>query len=95
MENMRKEHQKEIERVKVDHDSESVNVILLLQRQNISLESKTEKIQNHLKTMEGHMKELMTTIEQKNRAVLEKDEILQKIEQDHTVINPVLNIEKT
>jgi hypothetical protein len=83
MENMRKGHQKEIERVKSDHDSESANVILLLQRQNVSLESKTEKIQNHLKSMEGHMKELMSTIEHKNKTITEKDGLRQKLELDY------------
>ncbi|KAI8908948.1 hypothetical protein EDD86DRAFT_147002 [Gorgonomyces haynaldii] len=75
---MRKEHQKEIERVKSEHDSESKNVIMLLQRQNVSLESKTEKIQAHLKTMEAHMKDLMATIEIKNKTIAERDENRQR-----------------
>lgn len=93
MENMRKEHQKEIERVKSDHESESTNVILLLQRQNVSLESKTEKIQTHLKSMEGHMKELMNTIELKNKIITDKDETRQKLEQDYQVRSLVLILE--
>ncbi|KAI8930279.1 hypothetical protein BC831DRAFT_2059 [Entophlyctis helioformis] len=82
MENMRKEHAKELERVKSEHDSESKNVILLLQRQNVSLESKTEKLQAHLKTMEVRMKELMNTIDLKNKTINERDEARQKMEQE-------------
>jgi hypothetical protein len=67
MENLRKEHAKDVERVKTEHESESKNVMLLLQRQNVSLESKTEKLQSHLKTMELRMKELMNTIDQKQK----------------------------
>ncbi|KAL5032822.1 hypothetical protein BDV3_001359 [Batrachochytrium dendrobatidis] len=83
MENTRKEHVKELERVKSEHDSESKSVILLLQRQNVSLESKTEKLQAHLKTMESRIKELMNTIDVKNKTITERDESKQKIEQDH------------
>nr|KAJ3418786.1 hypothetical protein HK105_007846 [Polyrhizophydium stewartii] len=83
MENARKEHAKELERVKSEHDSESKNVILLLQRQNVSLESKTEKLQTHLKSMEARMKELMNTIDLKNKTIAERDEARQKMEQEH------------
>lgn len=82
---VRKEHQKEIERVKSEHDAESKNVILLLQRQNLSLESKTEKIQTHLKSMENHMKELMNTIEQKNKTISDKEEIRQRNEVEYNM----------
>lgn len=59
--------------------------MLLLQRQNVSLESKTEKLQSHLKTMEARMKELMNTIEQKNKTITERDELRAKIEADYQV----------
>lgn len=85
MENFRKEHAKELERVKSEHDSESKNVIQLLQRQNVSLESKTEKLQVHMKTMELRMKELMNTIDAKNKTITERDETRQKLEQDYQV----------
>ncbi|KAJ3273289.1 hypothetical protein HDV01_004647 [Terramyces sp. JEL0728] len=75
IENLRKEHAKDVERVKSEHESESKNVMLLLQRQNVSLESKTEKLQTHLKNIEGRMKELMNTIENKNKTIQERDEL--------------------
>ncbi|KAH6566140.1 hypothetical protein BASA50_006275 [Batrachochytrium salamandrivorans] len=83
MENARKEHLKELERVKSEHDSESKNVTLLLQRQNISLESKTEKLQAHLKAMEFRMKDLMNTIDIKNKTIAERDETRNKAEQEY------------
>jgi hypothetical protein len=86
MENLRKENAKEIERIKVEQESETKNVMLLLQRQNLSLESKAEKLQTHMKTMEGRMKELMTTIEQKNKTIVEKDEARSQLEKEHQVI---------
>eukprot|EP00842_Homolaphlyctis_polyrhiza_P000891 jgi/Hompol1/1802/HPOL_004818-RA len=89
MENARKEHAKELERVKSEHDSESKNVILLLQRQNVSLESKTEKLQAHMKTMEVRMKELMNTIDVKNKMITERDEVKQRVEQEHQVTDTV------
>lgn len=80
MEAIRKEHQKEIERIKNDNGSELKNFILLLQRQNVNLESKAERIQAHLKTMEGNLKELMATIEVKNKVIADKDANRQKSE---------------
>lgn len=82
---MRKEHAKDVERVKSEHESESKNVMLLLQRQNVSLESKTEKLQSHLKSMEARMKELMNTIDVKNKTIAERDELRSKVEAEHQV----------
>ncbi len=87
MENLRKEHAKDVERVKSEHESESKNVMLLLQRQNVSLESKTEKLQSHLKTMETRMKELMNTIDVKNKTIAERDELRAKIEAENQVFH--------
>ncbi|KAI8899380.1 hypothetical protein BC833DRAFT_585987 [Globomyces pollinis-pini] len=83
MENLRKEHSKDIERVKSDHESESKNVMLLLQRQNVSLESKTEKLQSHLKNIEGRMKELMNTVDLKNKTIAERDQLRAQVENDY------------
>ncbi|KAJ3257365.1 hypothetical protein HK103_004585 [Boothiomyces macroporosus] len=85
IENLRKEHAKDVERVKSEHESESKNVMLLLQRQNVSLESKTEKLQTHLKNIEGRMKELMNTIENKNKAIQERDEMRIQMEKENQV----------
>ena len=82
---MRKEHAKDVERVKTEHESESKNVMLLLQRQNVSLESKTEKLQSHMKSMEMRMKELMNTIETKNKTISERDELREKVEANYLV----------
>ena len=83
MELVRKDHAKEIERIKSDQETESKNIIALLQRQNVSLESKCDKLQAHLKILEGRMKELMATIESKNKTIAEKDELAVKVELDH------------
>ncbi|KAJ3226475.1 hypothetical protein HK099_004785 [Clydaea vesicula] len=82
IENLRKEHQREIERVKSDQESEQKNLIALLQRQNVSLESKCEKLQSHLKSMENRIRELMATIEAKNRALGEREDQRLKLEAD-------------
>lgn len=80
VENLRKDHQREIERVKTDQESEQKNLISLLQRQNVSFESKCEKLQSHLKTMENKSRELMSTIESKNKMLIERDELKVKAE---------------
>jgi hypothetical protein len=80
LENVKKEHAKEIERVKSDQETESKNIIGLLQRQNTTLESKCDKLQTHQRVLEGRLKELMTTIDQKNKNILEKDEAILKME---------------
>lgn len=70
---IRKEHAKDVEKVRSEHESESKNVLQLLQRQNVSLESKGEKLQAHLKMIEIRLKESIITIDQKNKAIIEKD----------------------
>ena len=86
LENLRKEHTKEIERIKIDQETESKNIIALLQRQNVTLESKCDKIQSHLKLLEGRMKDLLITIDQKNKTISEKDELILKTEIENKVI---------
>lgn len=83
LENLRKEHAKDVERVKSEHESESQNLMLLLQRQNVSLESKTEKLQSHLKTIESRMKELMATIDAKNKIIADRDEMRIKLDLEY------------
>ncbi|KAJ3191736.1 hypothetical protein HK101_007449 [Irineochytrium annulatum] len=80
MENLRKDHAREIERVKSDQESEQKNLIALLQRQNVSLESKCEKLQAHLKTLEMRIRELMGIIETKNKTLSDKEEQKMKME---------------
>ncbi|KAJ3277626.1 hypothetical protein HK104_003125 [Borealophlyctis nickersoniae] len=82
MENLRKDHAREIERVRSEQESEQKNLISLLQRQNVSLESKCDKLQSHLKTLEARIKELMTTIEQKNKVISDREEARIKSEAD-------------
>lgn len=76
---------REIERVKSDQESEQKSLISLLQRQNVSLETKCEKLQVHLKNVEGKTRELVSTIDSKNKALAEKDEQRVKLEQDFLV----------
>ncbi|KAI8839289.1 hypothetical protein BC829DRAFT_29855 [Chytridium lagenaria] len=85
IENLRKDHAREIERVKSDQESEQKNLISLLQRQNVSLESKCDKLQAHLKTMEMRMRELMGTIDAKNKALSEREEGRIKMETEFEV----------
>lgn len=85
LENLRKDHQREIERVKSDQESEQKNLIALLQRQNVSLESKCEKLQSHLKNVENRTRELMATIEVKNKALSEREDQRLKLEQEYLV----------
>ncbi|KAJ3092858.1 hypothetical protein HK102_001683 [Quaeritorhiza haematococci] len=82
MENLRKEHHREIERIKSDQESESKNIIVLLQRQNVSLEGKCDKLQLHLKTLDARVKELINSLEAKNKMLADKDEQRMKIESD-------------
>ncbi|RKO93227.1 hypothetical protein BDK51DRAFT_42737 [Blyttiomyces helicus] len=74
MSNLRKEHVREVERVKSDQESEQKNFIALLQRQNLSLESKCDKLQAHMKTLEIKIKELLSTIDSKNKTISEREE---------------------
>ncbi|KAJ3114277.1 anaphase-promoting complex subunit Hcn1 [Phlyctochytrium bullatum] len=74
IENLRKDHAREIERIKSDQESEQKNIIALLQRQNVSLESKCDKLQAHLKTLESRIRELLGTIDSKNKALADRDE---------------------
>jgi hypothetical protein len=90
LEAVRKEHAKDIERIKTDHETESKNIIALLQRQNTSLESKCDKLQTHHKILEGRMKELMSTVDQKNKYIMEKDEAIMKMDTEHQVIMNIL-----
>ena len=85
LETLRKEHIKEIERVKSDQEIESKNIISLLQRQNVNLETKCDKIQSHLKVMEGRMKELLSTIDQKNKIISERDDFILNSEIENKV----------
>ena len=85
MEALRKEHAREIERVKTDQETEQKNHIGLLQRHNMSLESKAEKLQTHIKTLETKIKELINTIEVKTKIIMEKDDQRIRLETDYSV----------
>ncbi|KAJ3048831.1 hypothetical protein HK097_010173 [Rhizophlyctis rosea] len=74
IENLHKLHAREIEHIKSEQESEQKNLISLLQRQNVSLESKCEKLQTHLKSLEGRIKELMGVVEGKNRVIAERED---------------------
>lgn len=63
-----------MERVKSDQESEQKNLISLLQRQNVSLESKCEKLQSHLKTLENKIRDLMGVIDAKNKGLSDKED---------------------
>ncbi|KAG5458626.1 MAG: hypothetical protein BJ554DRAFT_1117 [Olpidium bornovanus] len=71
---LRKEHAREIDRVKLDQETEQKNLIGLLQRNNSSLESKCDKLQAHIKTLEVRIKDLIGTIDNKNRLLNEREE---------------------
>ncbi|KNC98817.1 ubiquitin-specific protease UBP2 [Spizellomyces punctatus DAOM BR117] len=83
MENIRKEHAREIERVKSDQESEQKHLVSLLQRQNVSLESKCDKLQAHLKSLETRIKDLMATIEVKNKMIADREEARLRAETDN------------
>ncbi|TPX70357.1 hypothetical protein SpCBS45565_g01777 [Spizellomyces sp. 'palustris'] len=83
MENIRKEHAREIERVKSDQESEQKHLVSLLQRQNVSLESKCDKLQTHLKSLETRIKDLMATIEVKNKMISDREEARLRAETDN------------
>jgi predicted nuclease with TOPRIM domain len=85
MENLRKEHLKEVERIRSEHDSESKNIISLLQRQNVSLENKSEKLQGHIRNLETRIRELMNQVEEKNDQILKRDQAKTKMELEHQV----------
>lgn len=94
LENLRKEHTKEIERVKADQEIESKNIIALLQRQNVNLETKCDKIQSHLKVMEGRMKELLVTIDQKNKVIAEREEFILNTDIENKVKMCILSLRR-
>ncbi|KAI9203332.1 uncharacterized protein BJ171DRAFT_150105 [Polychytrium aggregatum] len=83
IEALRKEHGREIERVKSDQESEQKNLISLLQRQNVSLESKCTKLQTYVKTLEARVKELVATVEQKNKTLSEREEFRISMEAEY------------
>ncbi|KAL7753404.1 ubiquitin-specific protease ubp2 [Sorochytrium milnesiophthora] len=74
IENIRKEYASEIERIKSQQENEQKNLISLLQRQNTTLEGKTEKLQLHIRTLEGKIKDLLSTVETKSKAIQEREE---------------------
>ncbi|TPX32089.1 hypothetical protein SmJEL517_g04756 [Synchytrium microbalum] len=80
MEAMRKEHIREIDRVRQEQDSEQKSLVSLLQRQSANLEAKCDKLQQHSKALESRLRDMMTTVENKNRLIAEKDEV--KAQQD-------------
>ncbi|KAI9344001.1 hypothetical protein BDR26DRAFT_857979 [Obelidium mucronatum] len=82
-ENLRKDHAREIEMVKSDQESEQKNLISLLQRHNVSLESKCEKLQAHLKTLEMRIRELMGTIETKMKIINDREEQKIRLEAEY------------
>lgn len=79
---IRREFSKELERVKSSQESEQQSIVEMLQRQNSGLEEKIGKLHQQLKSNETKMKDLMATIEGKNREMVEKDEARAKIEAD-------------
>jgi septal ring factor EnvC (AmiA/AmiB activator) len=85
MDVLRKEHAKELERFKSEQESEQKNYITLLQRQNYSLECKCEKLQTHIKLLEAKAKELVNTIDLKNKTISDKEELRNKMEADYKV----------
>ncbi|KAI9142474.1 hypothetical protein BKA69DRAFT_1068613 [Paraphysoderma sedebokerense] len=83
IENIRRDYSQEIERIKSQQDSEQKQLISLLQRQNQTLESKCEKLQLHVKTLETKLKECLLTVDSKNKSISEKDDHIFKLEQTH------------
>jgi hypothetical protein len=59
--------------VKSDQEAEQKNIITLLQRQNMSLEGKCEKLQSHTKTLELRLKDLLGIIDAKDKTISEKE----------------------
>ncbi|KAI9094642.1 hypothetical protein DFS34DRAFT_237920 [Phlyctochytrium arcticum] len=83
LENVRKDHAREIERVKSDQESEQKSLVSLLQRHNVSLESKCDKMQAHLKTLEIRIKDLLATIESKNKTINDREEARLRADTDN------------
>ncbi|KAJ3134698.1 hypothetical protein HK100_003382 [Physocladia obscura] len=69
--------------VKSNQESEQKNLIALLQRQNISLESKCEKLQTHLKTLEIRIRDLMGTVEAKIKLINDREDAKLKQEAEY------------
>ncbi|KAI9223871.1 hypothetical protein BC828DRAFT_374923 [Blastocladiella britannica] len=85
IEAVRKEYTLELERIKTQQESEQKHVISLLQRQNGTLESKAEKLAQHIKALESKIKDLISAIEAKNRAIADRDDARAELEQRHSV----------
>ena len=82
MEALRKENLREVDRVRQEQDSEQKSLVALLQRQSANLEVKCDKLQQHAKALETRLRDMMTTVETKNRQLVEKEEarVLQEVE---------------
>lgn len=74
IESLRKVHAREVERVKTDQESEQKSLISLVQRQNSSLESKCEKLQLHIRTLEVKIRDLSGLVDQNNQQLLQREE---------------------
>ena len=85
MEAIRKDHAKEIARMKDERDSEQKNLIAGLQKQNAAIEAKFDKLQSQTKMLEAKVKELTNTIEAKNRSLHEQEENHLKMEAEFQV----------
>jgi chaperonin cofactor prefoldin len=83
MENLRRKHQREIETIKTEEESEQKNTISLLQRQNLTLETKCDVFQEQIKSIEPRIKELQVIIDNKNKQLLEKDEKRNALDKMH------------
>jgi len=83
---LRKDHQKQLDKVRHEQDLESRNMVSLLQRQNGSLESKCEKLNGHIKTLELRLRELQGIIESKSSMILEaEDKIVRTIREQQVI----------
>jgi len=61
-------------------------MVSLLQRQNGSLESKCEKLNGHIKTLELRLRELQGIIESKSSMILEaEDKIVRTIREQQVI----------
>ena len=91
METIKKEHSKEVEVIRSGQETESKNIILLLQKQNVTLESKAEKLQIHIRTMEGKVKELLNTIDEKVKIIHQRDHHQFEVENECQVADVALH----
>ncbi|TPX34426.1 hypothetical protein SeMB42_g07324 [Synchytrium endobioticum] len=81
---LRKEHLREIDRVRQEQDSEQKSLVALLQRQSANLDAKCDKLQQHAKALESRLRDMMATVETKNRQLVEKEEVRLQQELDFT-----------